>query len=66
MFFIWLNHVQALLHLFQCLIMASSVKVGAGFPVTLPVTIPFNRDGLHFLDAIQDFDKSVHVQWRAG
>ena len=66
MSFVWLNHVRALLHLFQRLVTASSVKVGAGFFITSPVTHdPFNRDGQHFLDAIQEFDKSVNVQWRA-
>ena len=67
MTFVWLKHVRALLHLFQRLVTASSVKAGAGFLITSPVTLdPFNRDGQHFLDAIQEFDRSVHVQWRAG
>ena len=67
MSFVWLNHVRALLHLFQRLVTASSVKVGAGFLITSPVTLdPFNRDGQHFLDAIQEFYKSVNDRWRAG
>jgi hypothetical protein len=67
MSFIWLHHVRALLHLFQRLVTASCVKQDAGFLVTSPVTLdPFNRDGQHFLDAILEFDKSVHAQWRAN
>jgi hypothetical protein len=66
MSFVWLNHIRALLHLFQRLVTASSVKLGAGLRITSPITLdPFNQDGQHFLDGLQEFDAAVHVQWRS-
>jgi hypothetical protein len=67
MTFVWLSNVRSLLHLYQRLVTASSLKREAGFLLTSPVTIdPTNRDGIHFLDCVQSFDKSIHHQWRAN
>jgi hypothetical protein len=56
MTFVWFKHLQALLYLFQCLATGAMWKHDAGFlwEDLCPHTCPYDQDGRHFVDIVQD------------
>jgi hypothetical protein len=65
MTYIWFQSLRSLLYLFQRLSSASMWKAGGGFlPADPHVHVcPFNRDGQHFIDLVQEYDALLLVQW---
>jgi hypothetical protein len=65
MTYIWFNSLRSLLYLFQRLSSVSMWKAEGGFlPADPHVHVcPYNRDGQHFIDLVQDFDADLLVQW---
>jgi hypothetical protein len=65
MTYIWFYSLRSLLYLFQRLVSVSLWKTGGGFlPADPHVHVcPFNRDGQHFIDLVQDFDANLLLQW---
>jgi hypothetical protein len=63
--FVWFKSLRSLLYLFQRLSSVSMWKEGGGFLRGNPhVQIcPYNREGQHFLDLVQDYDASLLLQW---
>jgi hypothetical protein len=65
MTYVWFQSLRELLYLFQRLASVSMWKPGGGFlPADPHVQIcPYNRDGQHFVDLVQDYDAALLIQW---
>jgi hypothetical protein len=65
MTYIWFQSLRSLLYLFQRLSSASMWKAGGGFLPAAPHVhvCPYNREGQHFIDLVQEFDSNLLVQW---
>ena len=65
MSYVWFKSLRQLLYLFQRLSSISMWKTGGGFlPANPHVHIdPYNRDGQHFIDLVQEYDADLLVQW---
>ena len=65
MTYVWFQSLRSLLYLFQRLCSVSMWKTDGGFlPADPHVHVcPYNRDGQHFIDLVQDFDADLLVQW---
>jgi hypothetical protein len=65
MTYVWFKSLGSLLYLFQRLASSSMWKDCAGFlPADPNVHIcPYDGDGQHFLNQVQDFDADIILQW---
>ena len=64
MTFVWFRNLQSLLYLFQRLATGAMWKAHSEFlPAAPHVHIcPYNQDGLHFIDLVQDFDAYLLIE----
>jgi hypothetical protein len=65
MTYVWFQSLRSLLYLFQRLSLASMWKAGGRFlPADPHVHVcPYNCDGQHFIDLVQDYDANLLIQW---